>query len=83
MVPLKPDPAGILAVCKQLNVPASETWMIGDGPQDIGAGKAAGCVTIAVPGIAERDLVVNARPDRIVASLVEVATLAVIQLGDG
>ena len=40
--PLKPSPAGVLDVVARLGVPASDAWMIGDGPQDIGAGKAAG-----------------------------------------
>ena len=50
---------------------AGSTWMIGDGPQDIGAGKAAGCFTIGVPGIAERERLVASAPNLLCESLVE------------
>lgn len=69
--PLKPSPAGVLDVVARLGVPASDAWMIGDGPQDIGAGKAAGCFTIGVPGIAERERLVASGPDLLCESLVE------------
>ncbi len=68
--PLKPDPAGVLAVCEKLGVPAPRAWMIGDGPQDIEAGRAAGCFTVAVRGIADWSRVEAARPDLAVESLV-------------
>jgi phosphoglycolate phosphatase len=74
--PLKPDPSGILAVCAKLGVAPRDAWVIGDGPQDIGAGKAAGCFTVAVPGIAERELVLRAAPDLVVDSLYDVARRA-------
>jgi phosphoglycolate phosphatase len=67
--PLKPAPDGILSVLGRLDVPPSRAWMIGDGPQDILAGKAAGCFTVAVPGIADLALVRAAEPDMVVASL--------------
>ena len=73
--PLKPSAAGVLDVIARLGVEARGAWMIGDGPQDIGAGKAAGCFTIGVPGIAERERLVASEPDRICESLVEVAQL--------
>ncbi len=44
----KPDPAPLNFALKQLDVPASMAWMIGDDPRDIEAGKNAGCAaTIA------------------------------------
>jgi phosphoglycolate phosphatase len=67
--PLKPNPAGVLSVCKTLGVPPARAWMIGDGPQDIEAGRAAGCVTIAVRGIAAWSAVEASNPDRVVKSL--------------
>ena len=73
--PLKPSPAGILAVAERLGVAPGLVWMIGDGPQDVGAGKAAGCVTIGIPGIAERERLVASGPSLICASLVEVRDL--------
>lgn len=67
--PLKPAPDGVLAAIAHLGATAASTWMIGDGPQDVGAGNAAGCVTIGVPGIAERDRLLAATPHLIVESL--------------
>jgi phosphoglycolate phosphatase-like HAD superfamily hydrolase len=49
--------------------------MIGDGPKDIGAGKAAGCRTIGVPGIAERERLLASAPDAVCESLHEVRAL--------
>ncbi len=73
--PLKPSPSGILMTSAALGVRASEAWIIGDGPQDVLAGRAAGAVTIAVPGIADRDKLVAANPDVLVESLVDVVRL--------
>ena len=73
--PLKPSPEGVLDVIARLGVTASGAWMIGDGPQDIGAGKAAGCFTVGVPGIAERERLLASEPDRMCESLVEVGEL--------
>ena len=67
--PLKPEPDGILRVCATLGVSPSDTWFIGDGPQDVLAGKNAGTVTIAVPGIAERAHVLAAAPDVVLETL--------------
>jgi phosphoglycolate phosphatase-like HAD superfamily hydrolase len=47
--PLKPDPSGIHACCKHLGMAADAfTYMIGDGPQDIRAGRNAGAITIGI-----------------------------------
>jgi HAD superfamily hydrolase (TIGR01509 family) len=43
----KPDPSGPLAVARALDVPARDCAFVGDSPADIGAGKAAGMVTVA------------------------------------
>jgi 2-phosphoglycolate phosphatase len=45
----KPDPAGILRVCTELQVPAAEALYVGDHPRDIEAARNAG-----MPGIAVR-----------------------------
>lgn len=79
--PLKPSPAGIEAVAKRLHVDLGLVWMIGDGPQDVGAGKAAGCFTIGIPGIAERERLVASAPSMICASLIEVRDLVVAAQG--
>jgi 2-phosphoglycolate phosphatase len=72
---LKPAPDGVLDVAARLGVAASGSWMIGDGPQDIGAGKAAGCFTVGVPGIAERERLVASAPDLLCESMVELASV--------
>lgn len=74
--PMKPAPDGLLAVLATLDVAPNAAWMVGDGPQDIGAGHAAGCFTIGVPGIAERERLEAAKPDLVVESLHDVAALA-------
>jgi N-acetyl-D-muramate 6-phosphate phosphatase len=44
----KPDPAPLFAACTTLGVAPEHSWMVGDDPRDIEAGKRAGCaVTIA------------------------------------
>jgi phosphoglycolate phosphatase len=73
--PLKPDPTGVRAVLATLGVAPADAWMIGDGPQDILAGKAAGCYTIAVPGIADRERVLATAPDLVAESLADVTRL--------
>lgn len=75
--PLKPSPAGIIFIAERLKVDPRLVWMIGDGPQDVGAGRSAGCVTIGVPGIAERDHLVASGPSFVCASLVEVRDLVI------
>jgi phosphoglycolate phosphatase len=75
--PLKPAPDGLRALARTLQLATLErVWMIGDGPQDVLAGHAAGCVTIAVIGIASRDRVLEAKPHAIVDSLHDVVRLA-------
>ena len=72
---LTPDPGGVLDVAARLGIPAAKAWMIGDGPQDVRAGRAAGCFTVGVPGIAERERLEASTPDLLCESLVEVADL--------
>jgi len=73
--PLKPAPDGVIAAANALGVPVSQAWLVGDGPQDVLAGRAAGCFTVVVPGIAERSRVLEARPDVVLASLGELPAL--------
>jgi phosphoglycolate phosphatase len=72
--PLKPDPTGVKRVLEAMRVAAHDAWVIGDGPQDVLAGRAAGCFTVAVPGIAERERVLATHPDLVVTSLRDVVT---------
>jgi phosphoglycolate phosphatase len=73
--PLKPAPDGVLATTAALVVAPRDAWFIGDGPQDVLAGRAAGAVTIVVPGIAERALVLEAGPDATLSDLTELTRL--------
>jgi phosphoglycolate phosphatase len=74
--PLKPAPDGLLAVAQQLGVSAyRDTWMIGDGPQDILAAHAAGMRSIGVRGIGDEAALLASKPDVVVASLSEIASV--------
>jgi len=42
----KPDPAGPLAAAKLLGMPPAQCAFVGDSPADIGAGHAAGMITV-------------------------------------
>lgn len=44
----KPAPGMLLHAAARLNIDLAASWMIGDRPSDIGAGKAAGCSTVLV-----------------------------------
>jgi len=39
----KPQPGMLLAACRELGIDPSASFMVGDRPGDIGAGRAAGC----------------------------------------
>lgn len=73
--PPKPSPDGVVAVLAELGVAPVDAWVIGDGPQDVEAGRRAGCVTVAVHGIAEAARVVAASPDVFARDLDEVCDL--------
>jgi phosphoglycolate phosphatase len=74
--PLKPAPDGPIAMMRALGVAPGETWMVGDGPQDIGAARAAGCPSVALLGgfTAEARLR-EAGPDVVIASMAELVAL--------
>ena len=44
----KPKPGILLKAAKDLNIDLQESWMVGDGKNDIEAGKAAGCRTALI-----------------------------------
>lgn len=72
----KPDPACVHSIAKQAGVPLSDVWMIGDGTQDIGAGKAAGVRTIAVlGGFHDSEKLLALSPDFVVKDLREVPAI--------
>jgi phosphoglycolate phosphatase len=44
----KPDPAGLLALCRELGSPPEETVLVGDSAVDVQTGRAAGTRTVGV-----------------------------------
>ncbi len=42
----KPEPGMVLEAAEDLNIDLSKSWMIGDNPGDVEAGKQAGCRTV-------------------------------------
>ena len=44
----KPKPGMLLKAAKDFNIELSDSWIIGDGDNDIKAGKAAGCKTALI-----------------------------------
>ena len=72
----KPNPEGVLAALRTLGVLPELAVMVGDGPVDVRAGRAAGTRTIGVThGLHSADELRTAGPDHLVGSLSEVKTL--------
>lgn len=72
--PLKPDPRAILDVLRWIRTPPRDAWVVGDGEQDVRAGRAAGCQTVGVRGGLQGDAkLVASEPDALVGSLGELA----------
>lgn len=76
--PLRKPKAGmLLQAADQLNLDLSKSWLVGDAPRDVEAGKAAGCRTILFtpPGVAASPAAAEAagdvEPDFRVSSLKE------------
>jgi phosphoglycolate phosphatase len=86
--PLKPDPRAVTMALDRIHriegtdagprgdLEPADAWMIGDGPQDVLAGRAAGCRTIGVRGgIASESALLAAEPDVVLGSLLELPAL--------
>lgn len=74
--PLKPDPWSILDVLATLGIAPEAAWMVGDGPQDIGAGRAAGCWTVAVrTGFGTHAALADAMPHCTLDSMADLAAV--------
>jgi 2-phosphoglycolate phosphatase len=68
----KPDPAMVHEAARKLGVPVAEVVMVGDGPQDVLSGRAAGAYTVGVRGgIQALDRLVASEPDLIIDTLLE------------
>jgi 2-phosphoglycolate phosphatase len=72
----KPDPQPLLFIAERFGVDPTELVMVGDSPQDIACGRAAGTRTVGVlGGFAPRDQLRAAHPDALLGSLYELPTL--------
>ena len=66
----KPKPGMLLKAAKDLNVDLNVSWMIGDGENDIAAGKAAGCRTALIGnGDFMQDLSVNSLEEFVIKEI--------------
>ncbi|RMF57457.1 MAG: HAD family hydrolase [Calditrichaeota bacterium] len=75
---LKPDPAPVLHILKQMKVDAGRAVMIGDGPTDIQAAKNAGILSCAVTyGLRDRKTLAAEEPDFIIDQVSELCPLFV------
>jgi phosphoglycolate phosphatase len=74
--PLKPDPSSIHTLRERVGCAMEDVWMVGDGPQDVGAGKAAGARTVAVlGGFHPEERVRASGPDFVIRSLAELVAI--------
>lgn len=72
----KPSPEQLEYVAQRLGVETRELVMVGDGPQDVLAGQAAGARTVAVRGgMASDERLLATEPDAALASLEELPAL--------
>jgi len=73
----KPNPGMLLAASKDMDIDLKESWMVGNGPDDIEAGARAGCRTIMVDSRAhEHNIQPGARaPDYRAVNMAEVVNI--------
>jgi D-glycero-D-manno-heptose 1,7-bisphosphate phosphatase len=76
----KPSPGMIYQAARQLGLDLGRSWVVGDAPRDIEAGRAAGCRTIlfkdpAMPASAAAREPMSVEPDFVAANLKEVGDL--------
>lgn len=77
----KPDPAPVLACLAELGASPTAAVFVGDGPDDVAAGRAAGVRTVAaLHGFAPRT-VLTASPDRTIDSLGGLRAVLAEELG--
>lgn len=74
----KPHPAPVLRACALLGVAPGDAWMVGDGPQDVEAARAAGVRSVGVRGgILSVERLLASRPDYLLESMFELPALLV------
>jgi 2-phosphoglycolate phosphatase len=72
----KPDPLPLQHIANALGLPGAALVMVGDGPQDVLAGRAAGARTVGVrDGIQPLERLLEAKPDVLLDSLEELPAL--------
>lgn len=69
----KPRPGMITSLAAERGIDLARSWMIGDTPADVQAGRLAGCRTILVGGRADADSALT--PDHVVRDLTEAARI--------
>lgn len=72
----KPDPESVAAVIRRLGVEPGRTLYVGDGPNDVLAGRGAGAVTVAVSFGFHPEEARAAGPDHVIAAMPELLGLA-------
>jgi phosphoglycolate phosphatase len=73
---LKPDPAGILLVCRRIGFPGNRVWYVGDSLDDIRAAQAAGVPVAIIQGGQDRlPELQRADPSWIIKELAELTLL--------
>ena len=70
--PLKPSAEPMTRIMRELGSTSADTWLVGDGAQDVGAARAVGCTSVAVLGGFHSESSLRAAgATRVVASLAE------------
>jgi D,D-heptose 1,7-bisphosphate phosphatase len=65
----KPQPGMLLAAASALDLDLPSSWLIGDQPRDVAAGRAAGCSTVLISG--DRRAIEEAGATAVVTTLAE------------
>ncbi|HEY7768412.1 HAD family hydrolase [Longimicrobium sp.] len=73
----KPRPGMITSLAAEHGIDLARSWMVGDTPADVEAGRFAGCRTILVGGQADADS--DLRPDHVVIDLAEAGRIIVAE----
>ncbi len=72
----KPDAIVLRTICDRMGISPVGTLMVGDGPQDVGAARAAGAASCGVTwGFRGEELIRDAKPDYLVAHPLEIVQL--------
>jgi phosphoglycolate phosphatase/pyrophosphatase PpaX len=72
----KPDPESVIEVIRRLGADPARTLFVGDGPNDILAGRGAGAVTVAVSFGFHPEEARAAGPDHVIEAMTELLGLA-------